>query len=464
MLLIDHGEGKVGKPHVVLNQSMGADQGIELPGSERFQQLAAGRPLVAAGQQRDLGTHRFEQRPDRGKMLLRQDLRRRHHGRLPSRADGLEHGKCGDHGLAAADVTLQETQHAHLRSHISEYFRQGGFLAGGQLIGQAVARPGSQCAVGLGGDTALAPHVKPHQGHGQLIGQQFVIGQPAPRGGLWRQIRFRLRHVSGKHRLAPRRPALTRAMGGCQPIGQRGQAFQCRGDGAGQRLGRQPLGQAVDRFDPRQAVAFFRRADMVGMGHLNGAPVMLDLAGDDSPAALGQHFAQPVGTSMEKDQFGLAGLVRRENFIGQTAIGRRDVFVDVQHHGRDSARRRILDQGLEASVYQALRQVPEEINDMGAGADALHQPGIARADAGQAGERLEQGIQDFGPHGPPLRARMADRTARKAYILRTPSPPVTNGGRGLSCVKGKVRWMNWKHGGGGWSTAQGTGAPRKAIW
>ena len=66
-----------------------------------------------------------------------------------------------------------------------------------------------------------------------------------------------------------------------------------------------------------------------------------------------------------------------------------------------------------------------------------HQLGVARSDPRQGHEGLEQGIENFGAHEPPFPTRMADRTAWKAYILPTPSPPVTGWGRGF-VVRGQM--------------------------
>ena len=69
-------------------------------------------PALAAGQDGDADAGGFGQRRDGLQMLAREQLGRRHERRL---AAGLDHGGGGDqrhHGLAGADVALQQAQHA----------------------------------------------------------------------------------------------------------------------------------------------------------------------------------------------------------------------------------------------------------------------------------------------------------------------------------------------------------------
>ena len=68
--------------------------------------------LVAAGQQRDAQAGRLGQRRDALEMLAGEDLGRRHQRGLPPGFDDARHGQQRDHGLARADIALEQAQHA----------------------------------------------------------------------------------------------------------------------------------------------------------------------------------------------------------------------------------------------------------------------------------------------------------------------------------------------------------------
>ena len=112
MLLVDDGEREVAERDVLLEQRVGADQEIDLAGREAGQDVGALAAAFAAGEQRDAHADRLGERRDGGEMLARQDLGRRHQRGL---AAGLDHRRAGEqrhHGLARADVALQQAQHA----------------------------------------------------------------------------------------------------------------------------------------------------------------------------------------------------------------------------------------------------------------------------------------------------------------------------------------------------------------
>ena len=67
---------------------------------------------LAAGEDGEPDAGGGGERRDGGEMLARQNLGRRHERRLPA---GFDHGRGGEqrhHGLAGADVAMQEPQHA----------------------------------------------------------------------------------------------------------------------------------------------------------------------------------------------------------------------------------------------------------------------------------------------------------------------------------------------------------------
>ena len=82
------------------------------PSVEPVEDFLARRAALAAGEDGDANAGGFGQRRDGREMLAREDFGRRHEGGLPA---GLDHGRRGDqrhHGLAGADIALQQAQHA----------------------------------------------------------------------------------------------------------------------------------------------------------------------------------------------------------------------------------------------------------------------------------------------------------------------------------------------------------------
>ena len=76
------------------------------------------------------------QRRDGREMLARQDFGRRHQRRLPA---GFDHGRGGEqrhHGLAGADVALQQPQHAVRLRQVGDDVVDRALLRRRQRIGQ----------------------------------------------------------------------------------------------------------------------------------------------------------------------------------------------------------------------------------------------------------------------------------------------------------------------------------------
>ena len=68
-------------------------------------------PENGTGQQCDGNPQRGKKLFQGGEMLLRQNLRGRHQGRLPAVSGSAESGGCRHHGLAAAHIPLYQTVH-----------------------------------------------------------------------------------------------------------------------------------------------------------------------------------------------------------------------------------------------------------------------------------------------------------------------------------------------------------------
>ncbi len=69
-------------------------------------------------------------------MLAGEDFGRGHQRGLAPGFDHMGHGEQGDHGLARADIALEQAQHALFAGKIAKNFRDRRFLVAGQIEGQ----------------------------------------------------------------------------------------------------------------------------------------------------------------------------------------------------------------------------------------------------------------------------------------------------------------------------------------
>ena len=129
MLLVDHHERKVAEFDRLLEQSVRADENVDATLGERGKDILALSAFLAAAEERDLQSCRRSEAAYRLEVLACQQLGRRHQRGLRAGLDRGGHGEKGDDGLAAADVALQEPQHAVGIGEIGVDFRQALCLA-----------------------------------------------------------------------------------------------------------------------------------------------------------------------------------------------------------------------------------------------------------------------------------------------------------------------------------------------
>ena len=135
---------------------------------------------VAAGEDGDADAGLFGERRDGGEMLAREDFGRRHQRGLPA---GLDHGRGREqrhHGLAGADVALQQPHHAMRQRKVGDDVVDRADLRRRQRIGQRRDHLGAQQAFAGAAAAGLAALVRAHQRERELAGEQFVIGEPRP--------------------------------------------------------------------------------------------------------------------------------------------------------------------------------------------------------------------------------------------------------------------------------------------
>ncbi len=86
------------------------------------------------------------------------------------------------HGLARADITLQEPQHAFGLGEVVDDLGDGAGLRIGQRIGQGFAERPAQAPVAEGRAACRPAQMSAHECKRKLAGQEFVIGEPRPGG------------------------------------------------------------------------------------------------------------------------------------------------------------------------------------------------------------------------------------------------------------------------------------------
>ena len=123
MLLVHDREREIAEFDLLLEQRMRADQQVEVAGFKARQNVGALLAALAAGEDRDAQARGFGERRDRLVMLAREDFGRRHQGGLPP---GLDDGRGREqrhHGLARADIALQQAEHAFGLGEVGVDFR-----------------------------------------------------------------------------------------------------------------------------------------------------------------------------------------------------------------------------------------------------------------------------------------------------------------------------------------------------
>ncbi len=353
---------------------------------------------VAAREQRQPHAGRLGERCDGGVVLARQDLGRRHQRGLRAGLDADQHGEQGDQRLAAADVALQQADHALGLGHVGPDLGDRGLLARRQFEGQAFQHLGAQAAVALGGMARDSAVVMAHQGDGELAGQKLVEGQAGARRMHGRQVGLLVRCVGARQRGVPAVPLVALVKSRVLPLRQLGRALDGGGDGLLHRPLRQARGQAVDRLDAQDLLALVERHDMVGMRHLHLALVVLDLAAHHADLARRQELLQVVLAAVEVGEAEAPGLVAAPHAIGLARIARHQVLVDGHGHGGDLARLGVHHLGRIAPVDHGEGQVPQKVDDQWA-CKFLHELAQPRPDAGQRRGLGEQGREALRTHG-----------------------------------------------------------------
>ena len=358
-------------------------------------------------------------------MLAGEHFGRRHHRRLPPRLDHLRHRDQRNHGLARADVALQEPDHALFGRKIGADFVDRLALRPGQRERQRRLEPPAQRALGGMRPPGDPAHPRAHQKQRELVRQQFVVSQPG-RGGPGR-VDVRGRRWGGAWRRAPPRiPAASRRRSVSAPIhsGRRGRALQRALGRARDRALEETLGQAVDRLDRRQFCELLGVQHPVGMNDLPVSVPQLELARNPAGRADWQARAHPGMIGEEEHEFDVAGLVLDQHLErgARTRVGRLVMLGDLRLDGDDRVGDGVADLGARAPVERGVGQVEEHVHDpraLGLAEEPVEELGVLRPDSRQRAGGREQRVEKGRAHGR-LIARRAGRLEGRASLSGLP--------------------------------------------
>ena len=138
----------------------------------------------------------------------------------PPASTAREHGQEGDQRLAAADVALEQPQHARGPGHVGLDRRQHLTLPGGEAEGQGAQHGPAQPAIAGQSPPRLPGGRAADQRQRQLIGQELVEGEALARRGIGGDVGGAARPVQAAERAGEARPAAPLEPGRVLPFGQ----------------------------------------------------------------------------------------------------------------------------------------------------------------------------------------------------------------------------------------------------
>ena len=419
MLFVDHREGEIAVGHAVLKNRMGTDHHIDAAVEQAHQDRFAGAAFIPPGQQGQPHSGARQQPRQRVVMLARQDLGGGEQRRLRPRLDRDQHRRQRDHGLARSDIALQQPQHRRRLRQVAGDFGNRPMLGAGQRkwqvqLGQQPPIPLQRCAT-------PRPPGGAHQHQRQRIGQQFIIGQPVARLGVFGA-------VAEVHCLAPVGPLHFGQQPWLDPFGQHRQHRQRLRD---QR--RQPsLGETnrerIDRLDqlPQCRAAFL--GDMIRMDDLEHLTVLVEPPRDPLGHAQRQLlFRAMADASKIRQRADVADRIACQH-PQRPAPGAAAVFDRGQRHHHlftDAGLVEIGDRAAtDKTVGKMIGQIaqPRQLQPC----ERARQTG---ADALQPGGFGKQRIEEIGTHRRFIAGRRGSARYRKARP-GTPLPPAGAAGGG----------------------------------
>ena len=170
--------------------------------------------------------HRFE----RGQMLARENLGRRHDALLHPASTAASRAAIATTVLPNPHRPGEQMDHAAGPGHAGEDFVDRRRLGLGELEGRAASALLPHAAVAFERPAGLAADIVAYERQCELIGEQLVIGKPHSRFRLQRQVGLGLRRVCGAERVGEGRERVMLAPCRAAHLGQIRQAFQRMAD------------------------------------------------------------------------------------------------------------------------------------------------------------------------------------------------------------------------------------------
>ena len=274
VLLVGDHQAQVPEVHPLRQKGVGADDKVRL--SRR--QAGGNGPLFpgggGAGQQGAPDAKRLQQGGEAPVVLLGQDLRGGHQGRLPAVLHHKVHAGGGHHGLAGAHVPLAQAVHGDAPLHVGQGLVHAAALGVRQGEGEGTVKP-----VHIHGAAGLhlhhlSPPAQPLQSDGEQ--KQLLKGQPPPgqvqRLGTLRKVDVLVGVADAAQVVLP--PDLVR-QGVRQNVGA---LVQPLADGPGQHQLAHPCRQGVDGHDAaRHLPAALRLHHRGGHGPAQKVPLRLSV-------------------------------------------------------------------------------------------------------------------------------------------------------------------------------------------
>ena len=193
MLLVDDHDAEGPEPDLLLDQGVGADDEIDRAVLQPVQQTGAVGPGRPIGQQLEtqgplahqrgvVGHGQVGQQLTQAEMvLLSEDLGRGHQGPLVPALHGDEESAHCDHGLARADIALQQAVHGEGATEVDLDLADDALLGRGQRVGQTLVECPDQATTEVVDDPRRGPlqlELPAHQRH--LDPEQLVEDESAP--------------------------------------------------------------------------------------------------------------------------------------------------------------------------------------------------------------------------------------------------------------------------------------------
>ena len=154
MLLVDHDQAEIAELDALLKESVRADENVDATLFERGEDGLALAAALASREQGDAEPRGLAERGDRLHVLAREKLGRRHQRALRFRLDRAGKREQRHHRLAAADIALQQAQHAVRAREVGVDLGERALLCAGELEGELgedrlAQPPGRRRAAGL---------------------------------------------------------------------------------------------------------------------------------------------------------------------------------------------------------------------------------------------------------------------------------------------------------------------------